>query len=78
MSTAGVIVLRRKRPDLPRPYRTLGYPAVPAIFVLVALAFIISTLYNAPLESLAGIGLIALGLPFYAYWRKTAADNSKI
>ncbi|MGO8744482.1 MAG: APC family permease [Bryobacteraceae bacterium] len=79
MSTASVMVLRRKQPDLPRPYRTLGYPVVPAVFVLVALAFIVSTLYNAPLESLAGVGLIALGLPFYAYWRRQAdADNSKI
>src|SRR5208283_6145254 len=79
MTTAAVMVLRRKRPDLPRPYRTLGYPVVPAVFVLVALAFIISTLYNAPLESLAGVGLIALGLPFYAYWRRQAvAGNARV
>jgi len=74
MSTAAVMVLRRKQPNLPRPYRALGYPIVPALFVLVALAFVISTLYNAPLESLAGVGLIALGLPFYAFWRAKAND----
>src|SRR5437588_7947915 len=41
MTTAAVIVLRNKRPDLPRPYRTLGYPWVPAIFVLVAAALVL-------------------------------------
>jgi basic amino acid/polyamine antiporter, APA family len=70
MTAAAVIVLRRKRPDLPRPYRTWGYPWVPAVFVVVALALIISTLLDSPRESLMGIGLIVLGLPFYFYWKK--------
>jgi APA family basic amino acid/polyamine antiporter len=70
MTAAAVIVLRRKRPDLPRPYRTWGYPWVPATFVLVAIALILSTLVDSPRESLMGIGLIVLGLPFYFYWKK--------
>jgi len=70
MTTAAVLVLRRKRPDLARPYRTLGYPAVPVLFVLVALVLILSTLLDSPRESIMGIGLIVLGLPFYFYWRK--------
>ncbi len=71
MTAAAVIVLRRKRPDLPRPYKTWGYPWVPATQSLVALeALIISTLMDSPRESLIGIGLIVLGLPFYFYWKK--------
>jgi basic amino acid/polyamine antiporter, APA family len=70
MTTAAVLVLRRKRPDLPRPYRTLGYPFVPIIFVAVALLLVLSTLFDSPVESLSGIGLILLGLPFYFYWKK--------
>jgi APA family basic amino acid/polyamine antiporter len=70
MTAAAVIVLRRKRPDLPRPYRTWGYPWVPGVFVLVALALVLSTLLDSPRESLMGIGLIVLGLPFYFYWKK--------
>ena len=69
MTTAAVLVLRRKRPDLPRPYRTVGYPIIPIVFVLVACAFIVSTLRDSPRESLMGIALIVLGLPFYFYWR---------
>jgi len=68
MAAAAVIVLRIKRPDLNRPYRTLGYPVVPILFVLVAGVFIISTLWDSPRESIMGIVLILLGLPFYAYW----------
>jgi APA family basic amino acid/polyamine antiporter len=70
MATAAVIVLRHKRPDMPRPYRTLGYPVVPAVFVLGITCLVISTLLKSPRESLMGLGLIALGLPFYFYWKR--------
>ena len=70
MATASVIVLRRKRPDLHRPYRTLGYPVIPVVFVLGITCLVISTLCKSPRESLMGLGLIALGLPFYFYWKR--------
>ena len=69
MATASVFVLRRKRPDLPRPYRTLGYPVVPFLFLAGATVLEISTLWTKPRESIAGIVLILMGLPFYFYWR---------
>ncbi len=73
MATASVIVLRRKRPDLPRPYRTLGYPFIPVLFVLVAVALLASTLRSSPRESLMGIGIIVAGLPFYFHWKRKLA-----
>ncbi len=69
MATASVFVLRRKRPDLPRPYRTLGYPVVPALFLVGAAMIEVQTLIDKPVQAFAGIGLMALGLPFYFYWR---------
>lgn len=69
MATASVFVLRRKRPELPRPYKTFGYPAVPLLFLAGAAVLEISTLWTRPRESIAGIVLILLGLPFYFYWR---------
>src|SRR5271165_5074175 len=51
MTAASVIVLRIRRPDLNRPYRVLGYPIVPAIFVLVAIALLYSTLMSSPRQS---------------------------
>ena len=68
--TSSVFVLRRKMPDAPRPYKTLGYPVIPLIFVLVALWLIINTLVNRPVESVAGLVLIVLGLPLYFYYRR--------
>ncbi len=70
LATASVIVLRKKRPDMPRPYRTWGYPVVPVVFVLVAAALLLSTLIDNPVRSLAGLGLILAGLPFYSYWKR--------
>src|ERR1700733_8121019 len=61
MATASVFVLRRKRPDLPRPYKTFGYPAVPLLFLAGATVLEISTLWTKPIESIAGIVLILLG-----------------
>jgi APA family basic amino acid/polyamine antiporter len=76
MATASVFVLRRKRPDLPRPYKTFGYPAVPILFLAGATVLEISTLWTKPRESVAGIVLILLGLPFYFYWRRRLPGNS--
>ena len=73
MATASVIVLRKTRPDLPRPYKTIGYPVVPVLFVLVAVALILSTLVKSPRESVLGLGIIAAGLPFYWRWRRNTA-----
>ncbi|MFN3323814.1 MAG: APC family permease [Bryobacteraceae bacterium] len=70
MAAASVIVLRRKRPDLERPYRALGYPVVPLLFVAVAFALVVSTLLESPRESLMGLVLIFGGVPFYYYWRR--------
>ena len=67
--TSSVFILRRRAPDMPRPYRTLGYPVVPLIFVAVAFWLVINTLANRPVESVAGLVLIALGLPVYWYFR---------
>ncbi|MFN9298754.1 MAG: APC family permease, partial [Acidobacteriota bacterium] len=70
MTAASVIVLRRKRPDLARPYKTIGYPVIPILFVVVAAILIVFTLKDQPRESLIGLGLIASGIPFYQYWSK--------
>lgn len=62
--------LRQKMPHRPRPYRTWGYPVIPIVFILGSLAFVVNTLLERPAESLAGLGLLAVGLPAYWYWGK--------
>ncbi len=79
----GLFVLRKKEPNTPRPYRVPGYPVVPALFVLFALIYLVLTVYNditnyqasvaagnpGIINSLFGIVLVALGIPFYFYYR---------
>jgi APA family basic amino acid/polyamine antiporter len=67
---AAIFVLRARRPELPRPYRTLGYPVIPILYVLGSFALVWNTLMERPTESIAGLGLVALGLPFYFYWSR--------
>ena len=73
MTAFSVIVLRRKQPNLPRPYRVVGYPFVPVLFVVVALLLLLSTLQTRPRESLMGLGMMSLGIPFYFFWKRRRA-----
>jgi APA family basic amino acid/polyamine antiporter len=70
MTGAAVLVLRRRRPELARPYRAAGYPWVPVLFVAGAAAVVGFTLRQSPRESLLGLGIIFAGLPFYFHWRR--------
>ncbi len=71
-----MFVLRAKRPEWPRPYRVTGYPWVPALFVLTSLGFVVNSMFERPIESLFGFGILGLGLPAFAYWRRVAARPS--
>jgi APA family basic amino acid/polyamine antiporter len=68
--TASVFRLRKKYPDLPRPYKTWGYPIMPIIFIIMSLGIVLNTLIQRPVESLAGVGLTLIGIPVYFYWQK--------
>ncbi len=68
--TASIFVLRVRMPNAVRSYRTFGYPVVPLVFVVVAVWLIINTLLTKPLESIAGLVLMSLGIPLYFYFRR--------
>jgi APA family basic amino acid/polyamine antiporter len=70
LMVAGVIVLRYKQPDLARPYRMWGYPVTPALFVAIACWFLVNMLNTRPLPSVAGLLLIATGIPVYFLWAR--------
>jgi basic amino acid/polyamine antiporter, APA family len=69
-TTAAVFVLRRDRPTAPRAYRVWGYPFTPALFALASLLLVGNTVHERPVESILGLGLVALGLPAYWYWSR--------
>ncbi|MGA3244421.1 MAG: amino acid permease [Bacteroidota bacterium] len=70
LTALSVIVLRRKIPDAPRPYRAWGYPYATLLFVVAAGWILINTLVEDPRDAVVGIVLLLLSLPFYFYWRK--------
>ena len=61
----GVIVLRVREPDLPRPYRTFGYPVTPILFAIVALFCLVQTCERHPRETFKGALTVLVGLPIY-------------
>lgn len=65
LTVFGVIVLRITEPDLPRPYRTWGYPLTPALFLIVSGIMIFYTVQTKPWQSLAGLGTVLAGLIVY-------------
>ena len=72
---AAVFVLRRTRPEAPRPYRTWGFPVVPLVFILSSLMLVANTLLETPKESLIGLAIIVAGLPAYFAWRKSERNT---
>ena len=74
---AALFVLRRKRPDVARPYLCTGYPYLPALYLLMAGAWALNSVYTRPKETLIGIGIVFLGAPFYAFWRWQLKRNPK-
>ena len=73
LGAASVFALRRLRPDAPRPYRAIGYPVVPAFFVLAAVVGIVSSFVAAPRTSLLGVLLLAAGVAAHAVARRAGA-----
>lgn len=72
LTVAGLFVLRRKRPDEPRPYRTWGYPVTPAVYLVGAVFFLLYIFAGDPKDACAGLGLVAIGLPAYLVFRRRA------
>ncbi len=68
LTATGVIILRVRRPDLPRPYRMWGYPVTLVLFVAVAIGFVLNTLIATPGPAIVGTLLIAAGAPVYWIW----------
>jgi APA family basic amino acid/polyamine antiporter len=71
LTTIGLFILRRTRPDVPRPYRAIGYPVLPALYVVLAtgVAVILLIADKTRAQALSGLVLVLLGIPVYLAWR---------
>jgi APA family basic amino acid/polyamine antiporter len=70
IAVAAVFVLRRREPDAPRPFRAWGYPAAPAVFVVASAVMVGNEIWRNPQPAMAGVFIIALGVPFYLWMRR--------
>jgi amino acid transporter len=75
LAVAAVFVLRRTRPDLPRPYRTWGYPVVPLLFLLASVGMVLNALWTDPVNTGITFGIILAGVPVYFLWRAVAGSG---
>jgi len=73
LTVIAVIVLRRRRPDLPRPCKAAGYPFVPLLYAVIAVFFLIFIAIGDPRNAGFGALLIAAGVPFYLFWSRKAS-----
>jgi APA family basic amino acid/polyamine antiporter len=78
LSIASLFVFRFKLPDAPRPYRALGYPVVPALFLIVTVALLMNTFVAAPHQALEGVIVLLAGLPFYWWWSRRLPSRAAI
>lgn len=65
LTLIGIFVLRKKRPDAPRPYKAFGYPLMPVLYIILATAFCVGLVYASPKYALYGLGIVLLGIPIY-------------
>jgi APA family basic amino acid/polyamine antiporter len=65
-----VIVMRRKAPEIERPYRTLGYPIVPLVYITIAVLIVLVLAWLAPWTSGIGYLIVVTGIPVFFVWRK--------
>jgi len=73
LTTIGLFILRARRPDIERPYRTIGYPVLPALYVVLTTAVMILILLSPSTrqDAFLGLAIVLLGIPVYFVWRKT-------
>jgi APA family basic amino acid/polyamine antiporter len=80
LTTVGLFVLRRTRPDAYRPYRAFGYPVLPALYILLASLVAISLLIadKTRTQALSGLVLVLVGVPVYFGWRRFTATQTHV
>ncbi len=77
LTIVGLFVLRFKRPDAPRPYKALGYPVLPALYIAMAAWICIVLLRYKPQYTWPGLALVLLGIPVYLFWSHRLMDKSQ-
>ncbi|HEV2733648.1 MAG TPA: amino acid permease [Longimicrobiaceae bacterium] len=78
LAVGAVFLLRRRRPDLERPYRAWGYPVVPLVFLLASVAMLANAVVEEPGQTLFGFGVIVLGIPVFWFWKRRGPTQAPV
>ena len=70
LAVAAVFVLRKKRPDMPRPYKTWGYPIIPLLFLVASFGMVLNALWTNPVDTGITFGIMLAGIPIYYVWMR--------
>ena len=70
VTISGVFVLRKKEPDTPRPYKALGYPVIPLVYILLTALICIDLIYTKTTNTGMGLLIVALGVPVYYFMKR--------
>jgi basic amino acid/polyamine antiporter, APA family len=77
LTIGGIFILRKKLPDMPRPYKAFGYPFLPALYLLLTLSFNIILLIYKPEYTWTGLGIVLMGIPAYWFFKKQHTNQYK-
>jgi APA family basic amino acid/polyamine antiporter len=77
LTTVGLFILRSKRPDIERPYRALGYPVLPALYIALAGGVMVLILLSptSRFQAVSGLVIVLIGIPVYYLWRRLESDR---
>jgi APA family basic amino acid/polyamine antiporter len=73
-----IFILRKKRPEIPRPYKAFGYPVIPALYIIVIVFIMIILLMYKPNYTFPGLGIVILGIPVYYLWKRYSHMNPEV
>ena len=78
LTTIGLFILRAKKPDMERPYKAVGYPVLPALYIALAggVMVLIALAPTSRFQAMAGLGIVLIGVPVYFVWRKLTGDTA--
>jgi APA family basic amino acid/polyamine antiporter len=75
LAAISIFIFRKKLATTNRPYRTLGYPIIPIIYIAISTIFVINTLIEKPTQAFAGLGLTLIGFGFYWYFKNNVSSE---
>jgi len=75
LTILAIFILRKKQPDIPRPYKAFGYPAIPSLYIITTTAIMIILLIFKPLYTFPGLGIVLLGIPVFFIWDHNRRKN---